>query len=96
MANQTAMQAMKILHKQANPAATKRGDPEIEARRLEKSRLLALNNAAALVVQLNRAAAGADGALVQQLTDDAQIMLDAAAGFQELIDDIPNGRQLAA
>lgn len=96
MANQTAMQAMKVLHKQANPTATKRGAPEIEARRLEKSRLLALNNAAALVVQLNRAAAGTDGAAVQRLTDDAQIMLDAAAGFQELIDDIPNGRQLAA
>ena len=69
---------------------------EIEARRLEKSRLLALNNAAALVVQLNHSAAETDGVAVQRLTDDAQIMLDAAAGFQELIDDIPNGRRLAA
>ncbi|MBG0716842.1 hypothetical protein G3N18_01910 [Microbacterium sp. 2C] len=96
MANESAMQAMKVLHKQANPAATVRAAPEIEARRLEKSRLLALNNAAALVVQINRAAGGTDDALVQRLTDDAQIMLAAAAGFQELIDDIPNGRQLAA
>ena len=30
------------------------------------------------------------------MTDDAQVLLDAATGFQELIDDIPNGRQLAA
>lgn len=96
MANQTAMQVMKVLHKQANPTATKREVPEIEARRLEKSRLLALNNAAALIVQMNCAAAGADAVVVQQLVDDAQIMLDAAEGFQELIDDIPGGRRLAA
>lgn len=96
MANQTVMQVMKVLHRQANPTATKRAAPEIEARRLDQSRLLALNNAAALLVQLNRAATGTDGAAVQQLTDEAQIMLDAARGFQELIDDIPNGRQLAA
>lgn len=96
MANKTAMQVMKVLHRQANPTATTRGTPAEEAKRLNKSRTLALINATAMLSNLNRATVIEDAKTVQAMTDDAQILLDAATGFQELIDDIPNGRRLAA
>lgn len=96
MANTTAMQVMKVLHRQANPTATTRGTPSEEAKRLNNSRRLALANATAMLRNLNRAAVSENAKAVQEMTDDAQILLDAATGFQELIDDIPNGRQLAA
>lgn len=96
MANKTAMQVMKVLHRQANPNATTRGTPAQEAKRLNKSRRLALANATAMLSKLNRAAVTETATTIQAMTDDAQVLLDAATGFQELIDDIPNGRQLAA
>lgn len=96
MANKTAMQVMKVLHRQANPTATTRGTPAQEAKRLNKSRRLALANATAMLSKLNRAAVTETATTIQAMTDDAQVLLDAATGFQELIDDIPNGRQLAA
>ena len=96
MENSTAMQVMKVLHRKANPTATTRGTPSEEALRLNKSRRLALANATAMLSKINRAALTEDAKAVQEMTDDAQILLDAATGFQELIDDIPNGRKLAA
>lgn len=79
---------MKRLHREANPDAISRADPETERVRLSRSMDLALVRCAAAIERLNIAATAKAAAATQRLVDESQLHYDAARGFGELIADI--------
>lgn len=79
---------MKQLHREANPDAISRADPQTERIRLCRSKGLALERSAAFFERLNIAATAGAADATQRLANESQLHYDAARGFGELIADI--------
>lgn len=79
---------MKRLHREANPDALSRADPETERIRLTRSQDLAVERGAALLNRLNIAATAQVADATQRLLDETQLHMDAMRAFGELIGDI--------